>query len=299
MRVALGQFKSRAIGSFDEFADHVRWHIDGARWQEADIIVFPEYFTSELLTALPEAKGVKSGDFSPVMERYASEFTEAYRSMLREFARESNIHIVAGSHFYLDESDGKYYNSSLFVDPSGRIEEQRKTHRAYELVYNRAAMTPGDDLRVFDTPWCRMGITICYDSAFPEVGRVLALQGAELLMLPSCVFNEYGVTRLNAYATSRAIENQCFVANSQLAGELTVPEDKPIVYRGQSAIHTPADPAFGARDGIAVQTTADLEQVVSADLDRGALRDYRKNAVPNMLPDRRPELYGPLVEAIK
>lgn len=299
MRVALGQFKSRPIDSFDEFADHVRWHIDGARWQEADLIVFPEYFTSELLTALPEAKGVKSNDFAPVMERYAAEFTLAYRNMLKEFARESNIHIVAGSHFYLDESDGKCYNSSLFVDPSGRIEEQRKTHRAYELVYNRAAMTPGDELRVFDTPWCRMGITICYDAAFPEVARVLTLKGAELLVLPSCVFNEYGMLRLNAYSASRAIENQCFVANSQLAGGLTVPVDEPIVYRGQSAIHTPADRAFGRSDGIAVGTTADLEQVVSADLDMEALRDYRKNAVPNMLPERRPELYGPLVDAIK
>lgn len=117
------------------------------------------------------------------------------------------------------------------------------------------------------------------------------MKGAEVILNPSCVFNLYGVHRMRAYSAARAVENQCFVANSQVLGGLSFPVDEAITFAGRSAIHTPADPAFGGPDGIAVEGTLDLEQVVSAEVDIAKLREYRASGIPNMLQDRRPELY--------
>ncbi len=117
------------------------------------------------------------------------------------------------------------------------------------------------------------------------------LGGAEVIFNPSCVFNEWGVERMRTYSAARAIENQCYVANSQVLGDLSFPSDKPIHYEGRSAIHSPADPSMGPPDGVLVQGTLGQEQVVSAEIDLEMLRRYRQEGIPPMLKDRRPEFY--------
>lgn len=294
-RIAVTQFKARDIESFDDFAEHVAWHIEGAVWQGADCVVFPEYFTSELLTTFPEASTTPHGEAERVFARMGREYKEAYIDLFEDMAQEEGIYIVGGSLFYFDADSGRYYNASFLFDPDGGVREQRKTHRAYELVYNREMVTAGDDLEVFETDFGKVGITICYDAAFPETARILMLGGAEVIFNPSCVFNEWGVERMRAYSAARAIENQCYVANSQVLGDISFPSDRPIHYEGRSAIHSPADPSLGPPDGVLVQGTLGQEQVISAEIDLAKLRQYRKEGIPPMLKDRRPELYRRLL----
>ncbi len=294
-RIAVTQFKVRDVESFDEFAEHVAWHVEGAVWQGAHCVVFPEYFTSELLTTFPEARTTPHEKAERVFDKMGHAYKDAYLDLFRNLAQDKGIYIVGGSLFYFNEADGCYYNASFLFDLDGRVEEQRKTHRAYELIYNRHMVTAGDNLKVFDTDFGKVGITICYDAAFPETARILMLGGAEVIFNPSCVFNEWGVERMRTYSAARAIENQCYVANSQVLGGLSFPSDRPIHYEGRSAVHSPADPSMGPPDGVLVQGTLGQEQVVSAEIDLEKLRAYREVGIPPMLKDRRPELYGRLL----
>jgi len=294
VRIAVTQFEVRDVTSFDEFAEHAAWHVEGAVWQEADCVVFPEYFTTELLATFPESKGVHSSGMAALFKRLGREHTAAYKNLFSELAREKGLYILAGTHFYQDQTTGRYHNASFLFGPEGTVYEQRKTHRAYEVVYNRDIMSPGNNLEVFDTALGRVGITVCYDAAFPETARILALKGAEILFNPSCVFNQWGVERMRIYSAARATENQCYVANSQVLGGLSFPEDGPITYEGRSAVHAPPDPSIAPPDGVLVQGTLGVEQVVSAEVDLDLLRRYRKEGIPPMLRDRRPDLYAQL-----
>lgn len=299
MRIAVTQFKVRDVASFEEFADHVSWHIEGAVWQGADWVVFPEYFTTELLSTFPEAKSTSSENAVQLFEKLGHEYTEAYMDLFTNLAKDKGIYIVGGSLFYFNTTDERYYNASFLFDPDGGVHEQRKTHRAYEVVYNRELVTAGDELKVFPTDFGNVAITVCYDAAFPETARILMLKGAEVIFNPSCVFNEWGVERMKIYSAARAVENQCYVANSQVLGDLSFPSDKPIHYEGRSAIHTPADPTMGPPDGILVQGTLNHEQVLSADIELEKLRTYRAEGIPPMLKDRRPDLYGRLYREVE
>ena len=100
---------------------------------------------------------------------------------------------------------------------------------------------------------------------------------------------------MRTYSAARAIENQCYVANSQVLGDISFPSDRPLHYEGRSAIHSPADPSMGPPDGVLVQGTLGQEQVISAEIDLEKLRRYRKEGIPPMLEDRRPELYRRLL----
>lgn len=297
MRIAVTQFKVRDVDDFDDFAAHVEWHIEGAVWQRADFVLFPEYFSSELLTAVPGAKNSNGSSAEAVFDQMGRVYTASFQELFTGLAKRRDLHIVAGTHFYYNVTDGKFYNSSFLFTPDGQVREQRKTHRAYELVHNRHMVTPGDALPVFETDLGRVGITICYDCAFPETARSLALRGAEVIFNPACVFDLYGVRRMRTYSAARAVENQCFVANSQVQGDISFPADDPIHFEGQSAVHTPAHPAFGPPDGTAVEGTLNVEQVISADVDIEVLRYYRKEGAPAMLQERRPELYADLTAA--
>jgi predicted amidohydrolase len=295
VRIAVTQFKARDIESFDDFAGHVAWHVEGALWQGADCLVFPEYFTSEVLTTFPEARTTPHEEAGRVFDRMGREYKDDYLDLFKGLAREKGLYIVGGSLFYFDDEDGRYYNASFLFDPDGGVREQRKTHRAYELVYNREMVTAGEELEVFETDFGKVGITICYDAAFPETARILMLGGAEVIFNPSCVFNEWGVERMRTYSAARAIENQCYVANSQVLGDISFPSDRPLHYEGRSAIHSPADPSMGPPDGVLAQGTLGQEQVISAEIDLEQLRRYRKEGIPPMLKDRRPELYRRLL----
>lgn len=299
MRIAVTQFKVRDVSSFEEFADHVAWHVEGAVWQGADCVVFPEYFTTELLSTFPEAKSTPKEDAQKIFARLGREYTEAYLDLFTSLATERGLYIVGGSHFHFNETDERYYNSSFLFDPDGGVREQRKTHRAYEVVYNREMVTAGDELEVFSTDFGKVGTTICYDAAFPETARILMLKGVEIIFNPSCVFNEWGVERMKTYSAARAIENQCYVANSQVLGDLSFPSDSPIHFEGRSAIHSPADPSMGPPDGVLVQGTLNQEQVLSADIDLDKLRTYREEGIPPMLQDRRPEIYQTLYREVE
>ena len=129
----------------------------------------------------------------------------------------------------------------------------------------------------------------CYDSEFPELGRHLVNQGAMMLFVPFSTEERNGYLRVRYSAHARAVENQVYVAIAGNVGNLPRFHNMDIHY-AQSAIVTPCDFPF-ARDGVAADTTPNVEQIAFADLDLDALYQARQSGTVQNWKDRRHDLY--------
>ena len=187
---------------------------------------------------------------------------------------------------------GVYFNTALVFDADGRaLGKYRKTHIPDGPQYHeKFYFTPGNlGYPVFRTRHGVIGVGICWDQWFPEVARVFALEGAEILFYPSAIGSEPdrpGYSSAEAWRTvirSHAIANGIFVAAVNRVGV----EDEMTFY-GESFV---ADP-FGE----VLARAGSEEEVLLADLDLGRIRELRE--LLHFLRDRRIDTYRPLLERI-
>lgn len=197
------------------------------------------------------------------------------------------------------------YNTQVLVGPSGYIGKQRKLHLSRDEVnYYKG----GREIVVLDAGPCRVGTTICYDSQFPEIARILALRGADVILMPHAARfkpwkdtpeSEAAARRhshrfLSKYAL-RARENACFAILTDQAGRAGTLESLPKDHENQPH-HAGAALIWGP-DGEPIaqaQTERIQEEMIIADLDPAILA--RERSLANyMLRTRRPELFGELV----
>ena len=148
----------------------------------------------------------------------------------------------------------------------------------------------GDELSTIMTDCGPIGVLICYDCEFPELARHLVNQGANIIFVPFCTDERQGYLRVRYCAQARAVENQCYVVMAGNVGNLPGVENMDIQY-GQSCILTPCDVPF-ARDGIAADTTPNVETVALADLRLESLNAARNDGTVQNLKDRRFDLYS-------
>jgi predicted amidohydrolase len=187
-------------------------------------------------------------------------------TLTAELAAETGGTIVVG---LLERDGAAVYDSVVVVDPRGLVAAYRKTH-----LYppERAHFTPGDRLATVPTAAGRLGVMICFEHAFPEMATALALEGAQILVIPSAV--PYGYEHLLTLRTrARAQDNQLFAVASNLAGD---------VFCGGSLITDP-------RGEILVQAGTG-DEVVRVPIDLGEIEREREREPALGL--RRPELYG-------
>ena len=144
-------------------------------------------------------------------------------------------------------------------------------------------------LRAIDTPKCRIGVLICYDIEFPEAGRYLADDSAEIIFVPFCTDSRQAYLRVRYCAQARAIENQVYVALAGTVGNLPSVGNLDVNY-GQAAVLTPSDFAF-ARDGIAAEADSNEETVLICDVDLNALHGARSGGSVTPRLDRRTDLF--------
>ncbi|MEW8015237.1 MAG: nitrilase-related carbon-nitrogen hydrolase [Candidatus Sedimenticola endophacoides] len=147
----------------------------------------------------------------------------------------------------------------------------------------------GNSLHAIDTDCGPIGVLICYDSEFPELARHLTDQGIQILFVPFCTDERQSYLRVRYCCQARAVENQVYVVMSGNVGNLPKVANMDIQY-AQSCILTPCDFPF-ARDGIAADTTPNVETVAIADLRPLTLVTARNNGTVKNLRDRRHDLY--------
>jgi predicted amidohydrolase len=228
---------------------------------EADIVVLPELVTSGyVFESREEAEAVAIAADDPLLAEWG-----AYGLVVGGFCEQG--------------ADGNLYNSAAVVDSSGVLAVYRKTH-----LWDRERLffTPGDaPPPVLDTRFGRIGVVICYDLEFPELPRSLALRGADLICAPvnwplieTPPEGEHFAEQVIAMSAARV--NRVFIAICDREGA-----ERGIDWIGGSVI-------IGENGWIAGTTHADL------DLTRA--RDKTFSGLSDAFADRRPELYGELVE---
>lgn len=281
VRIACVQYGQRRIRSFDEFRRQVLYFVDVTADYRTDFVVFPELFTMQLLSVENEA--IPPSESMRHISQYEAELAELFR----EAAMKYNINIVAGSTPLI--RDDKLYNIAQLFRRDGTHVDQPKIHPTpnEEYWWN---VTGGDDSALIDTDCGPVGLLVCYDVEFPELVRYLTDQGINLLFVPFLTDEKLSYSRVRYCAQARAIENQIYVAMAGSCGNLPNVNNMDIHY-AQSCIMTPCDFPF-ARDGVAADTTPNVEMVAIADVSLNALRASRQNGTVRNLKDRRHDLYS-------
>lgn len=142
---------------------------------------------------------------------------------------------------------------------------------------------------MFDTDKGKVAIQVCYDVEFPELGRLAAEAGAQIIFVPFCTDERYAYLRVRYCAQARCVENHVYVAMAGTVGNLPDVENMDIQY-AQSGIFTPSDIPF-TRDGIAAECTPNVETVVIDDVDLELLKRHRQTGSVLNWRDRRTDLY--------
>ncbi|WP_153111698.1 carbon-nitrogen hydrolase family protein [Propionivibrio limicola] len=171
--------------------------------QGAELVALPEYFP---------IMGLRDADKVAVREAYGS---GPIQDFLAETAQKHGIWLVGGSMPLVAREDGKVLNTCLAHDPNGAcVARYDKIHlfgfqKGAERYNESATIEPGSEPVAFDTPFGRVGLSICYDLRFPELFR--ALGEVDLLVLPAAFTEMTGRAHWEILLRARAIENQCYV----------------------------------------------------------------------------------------
>jgi predicted amidohydrolase len=278
--VAAAQFQMRQTKSFDEFAQQCEFFVDTATEYRVDFLLFPEMITNQLQTLVSESR-------PGLTARRLTEFTPAYLDLFSRLALKYNVNIVAGSHLTVE--DGRLFNIAYLFRRDGSHDKQYKLHVPHGEQH-WWGVTPGERLTVMETDRGKIAILIGYDVQFPELARIAASSGVDVLFVPINTDIRSAYQRVRACAQARCIENQVYVVMACTVGNLPFVEGADIHY-GQSCVLTPSDLPF-ARDGIAEEATPNVETMVVHELDLDVLRRYRRTASQGTWLDRRPDLYS-------
>ncbi len=152
----------------------------------------------------------------------------------------------------------------------------------------------GDSVKVFETDAGRVGILICYDSEFPELGRMLAEQDVQIIFVPFWTDTKNGYQRVRLCSQARAIENECYVAIGGSVGNLPRVDNVDIQY-AQSAVFSPSDIYF-PHDSTLAEASANTEMIIFADVDFSKLKHLHTEGSVTNLRHRRLDLYGGFTE---
>ena len=280
VRVVTVQYQQRPVKSFEDFANVIEYYVDVAGDYRADFLLFPELFTMQLLSIKNEEVA------ADVAIENMTKYTEQIKKMFRDLALRYNVNIIGGSH--PTKVDDKVRNISYIFLRDGSIHEQAKIHPTPDEKY-WWKIEGGDDVKVIDTDCGPIGVLICYDSEFPELTRRLVDQGMHFLFVPFLTDNRQAFCRVKYSCQARAIENQIYVTIAGNVGNLPKVRNLDIQY-AQSCIITPCDFPF-ARDGIAADTSPNVETVAIADLRVDTLLQARTSGAVRNLADRRHDLY--------
>ena len=280
VRLGLIQWQMRPYKSFDDVMEQAEYFIDTLSGYRSDFALFPEYFNAPLMADynhLSEAGAI----------RKLAEHTHQFRDKFSELAVQYNINIITGS--MPEVVDDQLYNMGYLCRRDGSVERYEKIHITPDEV-KAWGLKGGNQVQAFDTDCGKIGILICYDAEFPELSRLLADQGMDILFVPFLTDTKNGYSRVRFCAQARAIENECYVAIAGSVGNLPKVHNMDIQY-SQSMVFTPCDFAFPA-DGVKAASTPNTEMILIEDVDLDLLLELHEQGSVKNLKDRRLDLYS-------
>ncbi|HAI11834.1 MAG TPA: carbon-nitrogen hydrolase [Phycisphaerales bacterium] len=279
VRLGLVQWQMRPHKNLDEFFDQAEFFVDAVSNYKSDFALFPEFFNAPMMmhyNDLNEAQAI----------RKLAEFTEPIRERFVQYAMSYNVNIITGSMPLME--DGKLYNVGYFCHRNGDCDRYDKIH----ITPDEAkfwGMTGGNKVKIIQSDCGPVGVVVCYDVEFPELGRILAEQDMNILFVPFLTDTQNGYGRVRNCARARAIENECYVAIAGSVGNLPKVHNMDIQY-AQSAVFTPCDFAF-PYDGVKAEATPNTEMILLVEVDITLLRELHERGSVRNLKDRRHDLY--------
>ena len=279
VRLGLIQWQMRLYKDLEELMQQAAYFVDAVSAYRSDFALFPEFFNAPLMADnnhLPESQAIRElAKYTPIIVQKFSELAITY-----------NINIITGSMPEL--KDGLLYNVGYICKRDGTTDRYEKLHVTPDesKVWG---MQGGNELRTFDTDCGKIGVLICYDSEFPELSRILAEEGMDILFIPFLTDTQNGYSRVRHCAQARAIENECYVAIAGSVGNLPKVNNMDIQF-AQSMVFTPCDFSFPA-NGIKAEATTNTEMILIADVDLDLLKDLNQFGSVRNLKDRRTDIF--------
>ena len=280
VRVGLVQWQMRPYRSLDDLFEQVEYFVDAVSDYQSDFVLFPEYFNAPLM-----ARFNNEGESAAI--RGLAKYTEEIRDRFIKLAISYNINIITGS-MPLVKDDGRLYNVGYLCRRDGSYEMYEKIHVTPDEIKSWG-LSGGRRIQTFDTDCAKIGVLICYDVEFPELSRLMADDGMQILFVPFLTDTQNAYSRVRVCAHARAIENECFVAIAGSVGNLPRVHNMDIQY-AQSGVFTPCDFAFPT-DGTRAEATPNTEMILISDVDLDLLSQLHTYGSVKNLRDRRGDLY--------
>jgi predicted amidohydrolase/GNAT superfamily N-acetyltransferase len=279
IRLGLIQWQMRPYKDLDELLQQAEYFIDAVSGYRSDFALFPEFFNAPLMADNNHMS-------TPDAIRELANHTQAIVQKFSEFSISYNINIITGS--MPEMIDGRLYNVGYLCRRDGSMERYEKLHVTPDEA-KVWGMQGGMQLKAFDTDCGKIGVLICYDAEFPELSRILADEGMDILFIPFLTDTQNGYSRVRHCAQARAIENECYVAIAGSVGNLPNVQNMDIQF-AQSMVFTPCDFSFPT-NGIKAEATPNTEMILIADVDISLLRELNQFGAVRNLRDRRTDLF--------
>ena len=280
VRVGLVQWQMRSYRTIDYLFEQIEFFVDAVSGYQSDFILFPEYFNAPLMARFNDESESEA-------IRGLAQYTEDIRDRFIELAISYNINIITGSMPQLKE-DGRLYNVGFLCRRDGSYESYEKIHVTPDEIKSWG-LCGGSKIQTFETDCARIGILICYDVEFPELSRLMAAEGMQILFVPFLTDTQNAYSRVKVCAHARAIENECFVVIAGSVGNLPRVHNMDIQY-AQSGVFTPCDFEFPT-DGTRAEATPNTEMILVSDVDLDKLNHLHTYGSVKNLKDRRNDLY--------
>lgn len=269
MKFKLAQLQMPVFEDKERSVAYMREMAERAVKMGADFLALPEMFACPYTV-----------DNFPV---YAESAGGPLWQACSELAGKLHVYLSAGSMPERDEN-GNIYNTAYVFDREGRqIARHRKMHlfdihvEGGQHFQESATLTAGNTSTVFDTEYGRFGLCICYDFRFPELGRLMALKGAKVILVPAAFNMTTGPAHWEIMLRGRAVDNQCFVIATSDARD----ENSGYISWGHSMIVSPW--------GDIVQEMDEKEGIMITEIDLNYVEEIRRQ-LP-LLSARRTDLY--------
>ena len=234
IKLALAQYPIDEFSTWCDFVEKIEAWVAKAVSNKANLLVFPEYASMELCSLSATQQTLKESLV------FVQTFLSAYQSLFQLLAEQHQLHILAGSFPVAVEAG--YVNRAYFFYPDGRMDFQDKIQMT-RFEKETWFISGATELKVFSTELGRIAVNVCYDNEFPMLARQQAEQGALLILAPSCTDTLAGYHRVRIGCQARALENQCYVAQSPTVG-LAAWSQALDVNIGKAAVYTPVDVGF-------------------------------------------------------
>lgn len=255
IRIALAQMNVE-LGNKQANLKKVSALVSEASSRGAGVVCLPELFST----------GFAKETLSQLAEPVPGPTTEALRSQASKYGL-----LIAGS--ILEKGSDGLYNTAVLVGSEGLV---LKYHKVHPFLEESAFVTGGGSYESREMPFGKCGLLVCYDAAFPEAARALALAGTQIIFLPANWMEPF-LSQWRLATSARALDNQLWLVAVNRVGT-----DGVYNYFGHSRVVDPY--------GNTLVECGEQEELVLADIDVDAATEFKK--MVNFLSDRKPGTYA-------